>query len=158
MRRFHKPAALALALAGSVLLLAGCGSHLNDAREVWRDARARWTANRPSQYTYTLERLCFCPEEVRGPVRIVVRGDSVLSRAYVGSGQAVPAQYAVHFGTIESLFDVIDDAIDRKAAELSTQYDPARGYPLTVNIDYVANAIDEELGLRVSEFLIPPAP
>jgi len=48
--------------------------------------------------------------------------------------------------TIDSLFGIIAEAMDRDAADIQVHYDPQRRYPADVPIDYSANAIDEELG------------
>ena len=91
------------ALAVGVLWsLAGCtilGLDANqDDEDSLRSARERWRQQRPTEYSYTLERLCFCGQEAVGPVRIVVRGDSVLSRTYTASSRPVrfPAATAIN--------------------------------------------------------------
>jgi len=140
------------------LLLAGCtvlGLEGNqDEEEALARARARWDFTRPNEYSYILERLCFCGQEAIGPVRIVVRGDSVLSRAYTASGEPVSAPFAILFGPVDSVFQVIDRALQQRAHNLDARYHARYGYPLDVDIDMVENAADDELVLHVREFAV----
>ena len=54
------------------------------------EARERWEEERPASYVYEVERLCFCPIEAIGPVRVKVQGSAVVERVYVDSGATVP--------------------------------------------------------------------
>jgi hypothetical protein len=54
--------------------------------------------------------------------------------------------------TIGGLFDAIADALERPPASFSATYDPARGYPVCVDIDPIRNAVDEEVGYRVRDW------
>ena len=58
--------------------------------------------------------------------------------------------------TIDGVFDKIQAAIDQDAAEVTVEYDPARGYPRSVFVDYSRQVADEELALQISDFA-PPA-
>jgi hypothetical protein len=140
----------------TMLLTAGCSSFgldLNgDEESALRAARLRWQRQRPEAYSYVLERLCFCGREAVGPVRIEVRGDSVLSRTYTASGEPVGLPFRQYFDPMEAVFDAVAQALERDADSLAARYDPARGYPVSVVIDYIENAVDDELTVRVSEF------
>ena len=144
-------AALAALLAGcSILGLDGLG----EERDALRDARVRWGRADLDAYAFTLQRGCFCPMELIGPVRIVVRGDSVVSRTYSTDGTPVPAQWAPYFGTMEDVFEVIDDALERSADDLHVSYHRTLGYLVEADIDYIENAVDDELSLAVTDFTI----
>lgn len=119
------------------------------------EAIARWAAVGPASYTYTLERLCFCGEEARGPVRLIVAQGSVIDRVYVDGGARVGDQLANLFPDVPGLFAVIADAIARNPAELNVTYDPTTGVPVDIWIDYVVNIADEELGFRATDLPSP---
>ena len=112
-------------------------------------ARLRWTRARPADYTYTLERGCFCLPQVTTPVIVEVRGGVVLSRRYATSGDAVDPQLAAFFPTIDGLFTEIEDAA-RRADHLDAEYDRTYGYPRHVYIDYTSKGADDEMGFTVS--------
>lgn len=145
---------------GVAALAAGCallGSDRWDSpRAELDEARARWAESDVADYDLTIARLCFCPEDVRGPARVRVRNHTVVDRTYAGSGEPVDPQWVSYFPTVEGLFEFIEDAIDRDAHRLEVEYDPERGYPTRAWADYLENVADEELGFEATEFV--PAP
>jgi Family of unknown function (DUF6174) len=140
-------AALALVLAsGACGILSGDGT-----RDDLEDSRQRWRASAPDAYVYAIERLCFCGDQARGPVRIRVVGRDAVERVYVADGSDVPSAFASDFPAVEGLFDIIEDAIDRNAHRIDVTYDPETGVPLDFFIDYEENTADEELGVKLTE-------
>lgn len=153
MRRF-----VHLLLAATALAAPGCGDlgpDSGDLRDEVARHRSRWEAGRPADYAYVLERLCFCGEEARGPVRLRVDGPDVLSRVYVTGGGSVSEDLAPWFPAVDGLFDVIDDALDRDAHQIQVTWDDETGLPMELWIDYEVNIADEEQGYRIVEV---PAP
>ncbi len=53
------------------------------------------------------------------------------------------------FRTINSLFDLVQDAYERDAHEIQVEFDPGRGYPIRIWIDYVEMMADEEMGFTL---------
>ena len=90
-------------------------------------------------------------------MRVTVTSDQVTDRTYIDSGEAVPALFQDLFPTVDGLFDVLRDAIERQAHRIDVTYDPISGVPLDVFIDYEQNIADEELGFSVVETVGPPA-
>ena len=135
-----------------ILTAAGCGILDPDGgqRGELDDNRERWESVRPAAYAVVVERLCFCGGEARGPVRVLVQGTIPTERTYTASGQAVSAELAPFFPTIDGLFDVLADAFDRDAHEVRVTYDEETGIPVDVWIDYEENTADEELGFSVT--------
>lgn len=112
--------------------------------------RARWAEVEPSEYSYAVERLCFCGFAAT-PVRVTVADGVVTDRTFVESGEPVPEQFADLFPSVDGLFEVLLDAIERGAHSIVVTYDPDSGVPLDIAIDYEFNVKDEELGFRVTE-------
>jgi hypothetical protein len=141
-----RPLVLLLAMAAS-----GCDVlDIHDsAREQYEQGLERWEATRPEAYVVTLERICFCSPEAKGPVQVTVQGNTVLSRVYEASGEPVPAEFASGFPTIDGLFKIIKDALDDGYHDLEAFYDPATGIPFNFWIDYKQNVQDEEIGYNV---------
>ncbi len=137
------------ALAVAALMgVTGCtdlGRELTDFEE----AQARCDGARPSSYVFAVERLCFCGPESRGPVR--VQGTVAVERVYVDSGDPVPAAMADQFPRVDGLFDIVASALAGDAHEVRVTYDPVLEVPTDFWIDYLENAADEELGMRVTE-------
>ena len=136
-------------------LLTGCGIlgiGEDSERERLESSLRKWSENAPPRYHFVLERLCFCPLEVVSAVEIRVEGGVVTSRRYVQSGQPVTAQYVQLFPSMEGVFDLIEDALDRDAGRIEVTYDSRYGYPFDATIDYIRNAVDDELSFRVRAF------
>jgi hypothetical protein len=147
----HRSQPLAMLLP-VIFAMAGCGSilGLGDEHEL-EAAEARWAREGPPSYSFVFQRGCFCGGETTGAVRIVVENRVVVSRVYVETGQAVPAQWENLFPAMEGVFQIVHDALRRGADQIDAEYDDRLGYPTIVAIDYVKNAIDDELELRVRE-------
>lgn len=140
-----------LSVVSLTLLLAGgaCGAPTapSDADSL-AAARARWNAQSGPSYSYQVDRSCECVLGGRRMTVTVSRG-AVISAEYVDSGSPVDAALLGYVLTVPDLFDMIQDALDRKAAYLAVTYDPIYGYPTRIQVDYSANAVDDEMTLNV---------
>jgi hypothetical protein len=114
-------------------------------------AERLWSAVGPTSYVYAIERLCFCGESARGPVRLTVVEGTVSARTYVESGAPVEGIAADWFPEVEGLFGVVREALSEGAATVRVTYDPVNGVPVDIWIDYSETIIDEELGFIVTE-------
>ena len=142
-------------VSGVILLVlapaSGCGSPdpVDGLRSELEANWARWVAERPTQYAYTVERLCFCGPEARGPVVVSVEGATVTGRVYVSSSDPVPAALEGLYPSVDGLFEFVEDAMDRDAYRIEVTYDSSSGIPLDVWVDYQQNVADEEVGFAV---------
>jgi hypothetical protein len=84
---------------------------------------------------------------------VVVQNGTVVSVTFLPD----PTQSvdATSYPTVEGLFDTIRDGLDR-AGSIEVTYDAARGYPTRIAIDWVKNAIDDEIAYTVTEFSVTP--
>jgi hypothetical protein len=114
-------------------------------RQQLKDARALWASQHVRSYRYRLRLSCFCPQEVRGPVTIVVRN----GRPRGTSG------FHKQLDTVRELFTKISRALkDEKAGDVSARYDRRRGFPREASIDQIKLAIDDELSFTVDRFRV----
>jgi hypothetical protein len=116
--------------------------------------RNLWNQRNISNYRYTLSNSCFCLPDARGPVVIEVRNGQTTSITSVATGQPVDPQFFQQYNTIPKLFDVIQDAIDRRAYSLNVRYNHRLGYPTQIDIDYSSQLADEEVYLSIENFQI----
>ncbi|MEH2061997.1 MAG: DUF6174 domain-containing protein [Nostoc sp.] len=114
--------------------------------------RGLWNQKNIYNYRYTFSNSCFCIGEARGPVVIEVRNGQTTSITL--DGKPVNPQFFEKYNTIPKLFNVIQDAINRKAYSLNVQYDPKLGYPTQINVDYNSQIADEEIFLTIEKFQI----
>jgi hypothetical protein len=132
---------------------AGCRetNNLNSRRLNFN--RRLWDQQNISNYRYTFSNGCFCTQEARGPVVIEVRNRKTTSIISVATGKPVDnPEFFQNYNTIPKLFNVIEDAINRKAYSLDIDYSPKVGYPTKINIDYNSQIADEEIYLTIENF------
>jgi hypothetical protein len=67
--------------------------------------------------------------------------------------EMVLLKYPESFLTIDELFKLIENAREN-ADKLDVEYDRKLGYPTVVEIDYIKEAIDDEVTYRVHDFRI----
>jgi hypothetical protein len=131
-----------------VFVAAACSSAVGPELESLESARARWEREGFTSYTFVMQRFCFCGHDLHRPVRIDVLDGNVIAAAYVDDGEplGIPLD---EVDTIESLFDEVQAAIDREAHQILAEYDAGLGYPRSVSIDFILEAIDDEMAFSV---------
>jgi Family of unknown function (DUF6174) len=122
------------------------GQPTTTASTAYHEALNRWTAAAIRDYRFTIQRRCECPDEWSAPTIVTVR-DGVAVSATI-EGNPAPEGAAL---TIDDLFTAIGDALNQPVATLVT-YDPDLGFPLDVQLDLEAIAVDGGLSLTVSNF------
>jgi hypothetical protein len=118
--------------------------------------RALWEQQDASNYQFELSILCFCPYGGQMPLSIVVRDGQVVSLATAdGSDPGPSLEYFNQADTVEELFGIIESAQAGGADDIKVQYDPDSGYPVSIDIDYIKEAVDDEISYQVAnlEFL-----
>lgn len=133
-----------------VILLSACSPPAN--LELTRN-QEKWQMANISHYRFRLAVSCFCPFSQRMPLAIEVENGRVVSMVY-SDGTPVPdneREFFAQYETINALFGYTKDSI-AKADEIQIQYDGAYGFPSGVQIDFIKNAIDDELSLYVQSF------
>jgi hypothetical protein len=146
----------ALVVAATVTL-AGCGDPLDPLSDAGGDRirrqRAIWEAQQIDDYVFETRRLCFCG--FVGWVEATVQDDAITSVVSLDELE-VPAWTIDEYPTVNELFDILEDAVERNAAEIDVTWHETLGYPEHFYIDYSRNIADEELGNEIR--LLTPLP
>jgi hypothetical protein len=128
----------------AILLLAGVVVVLVMGHPLERFAlfqnRLKWQGQRPANYSFTFETICFCPPQE--PLVVQVRNGTPMT-----TDPNQPHQ-------MEDLFDIVQEAIDGGADEVRVEYDTTYGYITRIAIDSIRQAVDDEVGYRVTNFQI----
>ena len=140
-------------LLGLTALLAACsylpGASLSPRDLALRDLavhQAQWQSKGITSYTFTITRQCFCPSDVLDVVVV----DGVATKVTV-DGKA-PDAFQVNGVplTIQALFALV--VAQPETAGMTVEWDQTFGYPSSVQVDPIANAIDDEFGYSVTNF------
>jgi hypothetical protein len=142
--------ALLIALAALLAEATGCAITGTSARtdeelELARN-RQRWASANTHDYEFEFRRLCFCPPEATEQVRIVVRGDAIVSVVRTRDGQPASTTFAA-WPRVDELFADVEQRLEQRAERLDVQYDPTFGYPRSIVVDIALMAADDEYSL-----------
>lgn len=139
------------------LTLFGCDDPLGPLTDAGEDRirlqREIWEAQQIDDYVFETRRICFCP--FVGWLEVTVQGDTVQSISPLDDPD-IPEWVVSEYPTVDELFDILEDAVDRNAAEMEVTWHETLGYPESFWIDYSHNVADEELGHDIRA--LSPAP
>lgn len=131
------------------LFIVGCSTG-PDRDEAFLAAKARWAAQNVSSYEIVVRRSCFCA--TTDPVKVTVVNGQVTARVFTTDGQPVPANLIAYYPDVPGLFDLVEDGYDR-AASINVTFDAEYGFPASTVIDYIANAVDDEVAISATGFV-----
>lgn len=109
----------------------------------------------PADYAYTLTVSCFCIP--LGPLRVTVLDDAVVDVVALdapdGSEGHPEFEDAIRDAalTLAELSELAARA-EREAAEVRVEYDPVRGYPTLLSIDWHAGIADDEVYYTATDY------
>lgn len=123
-------------------------------------AREKWQAANISHYRFNVHISCFCVFTENMPLIVEVQDGEVVSMEY-STGNEIDPQLLELFDryvTIDRLFDGLETGFDFEgddqgpADQVTVEYDATYGFPTKIEIDFIENAIDDELYLSISGF------
>ncbi len=138
-------------LAALLMFTLACDSQ-NDVKDSLSRHQRLWVNQGIRSYQYRLQVNCFCPPEVTDPVIVEVREGAASSVLYAATGKPAESKYFDKYDTVDELFLVIEDTIKRGADEISVTYDETLGFPTRIYIDFVKQAVDDEIAYNISDF------
>ena len=127
---------------------------LTDIQSELDQNRKKWMSQMVSNYQFNFRWICFCTLEYMTPVNISVRENRIDSAAFVGGDAPVAVEGFDRYRTIDGLFDLLQEGIDKNAHSISAHYHSELGYPIDVWIDYDEAIADEELGFEINGLVI----
>jgi hypothetical protein len=150
---------VAVLAAGIYLLTTGLPGSGGQLAEL--DAnQQKWESRNVSHYTMKVNLICFCPWGSSMPWMVEVMNREVIS-VTDNSGQPVPEDDPIwtvdnsDLLTVDGLFAYVRRAIE-EADDTNVEYQPDLGYPVTVGVDWIEQAMDDEMGVHISELHAMP--
>jgi hypothetical protein len=145
-RSFLLVTALAALLAAATSCAITSPSARTDEELELARNRQRWASSNTHDYEFEFRRSCFCPPEATEQVRIVVRGDAIVSVVRTRDGQPASTAFTV-WPRVDELFADVQQLLEQQAARLDVSYDPIFGYPRSIVVDVMLMAVDDEYSL-----------
>ena len=145
-----------LLLVLMTLILAACtavGNALGNQGEIEQN-KDKWQNANISHYRYHLHISCFCPFVENMPLMIEVEDGKVVSMEYQSGNEIEDFNRELFdkYATIDRIFSELEADLNGAADKVTVEYDPTDGFPTKVDIDFVEQAIDDELYLTISNF------
>ncbi len=112
-----------------------------------------WAVSGLESYTYTLSRVCLCPQNELGPFEVTVYQRQVAGVEFGGQPIDLDSQA---FYSVPELFELVERAVTDGADHINVEYDGILGYPTRIFIDWDLGAADEET-IIAAENLTPLA-
>ncbi len=136
-----------------VFILAACSAGATDLER----NRQTWEGAGVSHYRMDLFLSCFCVFNELMPLAVEVKDGEIVSLTDKHGNPVTDADptyaYFVELGTVDALFAELEKAsANPEAGEVTVTYDGTFGFPSEASIDYIKNAIDDELYVTVSGF------
>ncbi|KAL3795939.1 hypothetical protein HJC23_002210 [Cyclotella cryptica] len=121
--------------------------------------RAIWDAfaGEPKNYDMSFERICFCPEQWRGPFAMRVRSGKVESATYLSESMresSVDPDLLRGLLTVDGVFNEIQKGLDRSYVDLQITYNETAGYPSSFYSDTSKRIADDETTFRISDLVL----
>jgi hypothetical protein len=136
-----------------IFVLAACTA---SAPSEFERNTAKWKDAGVTHYRYSLFIGCFCPFMEQLPLIIEVKDGEIVSMTSF-DGTPVDTQQPFYelferYATIDRIFLELDTVLKGEAEGVVVAYDSVYGYPANIAIDYIKEAIDDELSLQISNF------
>lgn len=131
----------------------GTGSNANKAaqRELQTNQQ-KWQKAGIDDYSFTLQRNCFCRGDATRPVNIEVQDGKIASATFADTGEPLPADTDFNKLTVNDLFKQVGEVLSSGAERVDVKYDPKYGFPTSIYIDRSSQIADEEVGFTISNF------
>lgn len=141
-------------LCGCDILRLGDDRHV-DTQSRLDNNRKKWDSEMASNYRFYFQWSCYCTMDFVAEVNISVRENRIQGAVLVEGDVPIPLDAAVErYKVVDSLFDLLQSAIDDDAHTITAKYHPELGYPTEVWIDYEQNSVDEELGFSIHNLIL----
>lgn len=136
-----------------VLILAACSAA---TRSEYDQSLKKWDDADITHYRYTLFIGCFCPFAQDMPLIIEVKDGGMVSITRFDGTPIETTDPAydtyVSYATIDRIFLKLETALSGEADDVIVAYDSVYGFPANIAIDYIKEAIDDELSFQISSF------
>lgn len=133
-----------------VLALSACSGG-----SVVQQNRERWEEQNIDHYRFTVVVSCFCPFAGAEATYEVQNGQVVYESVQAAPDREIdPAQvgeFYQPYNTIEKVFAYLEEATN-EADETTVEYDPTYGFPTNISVDWIKEAVDDEMYLTLSNF------
>ncbi len=132
------------------IVLSACGSGT-----AFQQNLDKWEGQNINHYRFTLVVGCFCPFAGAEVTYEVLNGQVVTESIKPAVDRPDEpdriSEFYQPYNTIEKVFGYVGKTLN-EADETTIAYDPTYGFPTTVSVDWIKQAMDDEMYLTLSNF------
>ena len=104
----------------------------------------KWLSHDIKKYQIEMQKICFCaPDAVRMMI-FQVEDNEIKDVRYADSGDAVDPGHYNELNTIEGMFALVEQSLEKNPADIVISYDQEYGYIKELTVDYQENIADDE--------------
>lgn len=147
----------ALSLMVAALAVTACDAGGPESRRILLDQLAAqeavWGETGSASYMLEMTRDCVCADDAnRWQVSLDVVDDEVVSGVHVFTGEALTTEELALQYTVEDLFDVVRDALNRGVASVTISYNNDYGFVEQLYVDYDARISSDDVIIVVDGY------
>lgn len=144
-------AAAAFVIAGSTVACDTTGPDVqSQLRTQLRAHEAVWSENGAASYSVQVTRRCLCEDPYDVELEIV--DGQIVSGTHVFSGDPLSEAELAEQLTLPDLFDLVEDALDRRVPSVSVSYNATFGFVQYLYIDYTEGPTSDDVEYVVEEY------
>jgi len=133
-----------------VLTFSACGGG-----STLQQNQTKWESQNIDHYRFTIAVSCFCPF-ANVEVTYEVQNGQVVSQSVQASpdnpvDEAQVSDFYQDYNTIDKVIDYVGRAVN-EADKTTIEYDSTYGFPTNVSVDWIEQAVDDEMYLTLSNF------
>lgn len=134
------------ALLGMLLLVGGCNDPTSPEEARLTAAQRRWETTRPASNSYTMQQrvVCFCITGAT-PFQVTVTSGTITRAVNLTTGESMSVALLTIFRTVDQLFAQAREGLKREGVVTSIAFDATAGYPTTLSLDPIRDAVDDEV-------------
>jgi len=133
-----------------VLTLSACSGN-----STLRQNQSKWESQNIDHYRFAVAVSCFCPFANVKVTYEVQNGQVVTQTVQTSSDNPVDeaqvGDFYQDYNTIDKVFDYVGRAVN-EADKTTITYDSTYGFPTDVSVDWIKQAVDDEMYLTLSDF------
>lgn len=133
------------------------GTDRAELRQTISSEHAEWRGLAINDYTYDATVWCGDCNVPKDPVRVVVRDGAVTSATRIADGRTLMATQYPMIRTVEGLYSLLQDALERNADSILVRFDTDFHYPSAVQIDYQTSVTGDEVSYSLVSDSFKPA-
>ena len=121
--------------------------------------RSQWDSfvGEAKNYDMTLERICFCHKDYRGPFVMRIRNGEVQSAKYLSDtlrGSSTNPDLLNGLLTVDGVFGQIQNALDRSYVEIKVTYDETTGHPSSFYSNLNRMIADGDITYKITNVIL----